>query len=339
MARHPAQLTVSAEDFQILQMPVAEPGERELLVKTIYIGVDAGCRAMMNDDPYVVNMAVGHPFVGTQIAQVVQSNAEGFAPGDFVHTMSTWSDFSVFKPAELGPWCYKIDGDLSLAVHLAGLGFTGFTAWVGLNEIARPTQDDTVVVSAAAGAVGFAAGQLARMTGTKRVVGIAGGANKCQYVVEEGGFDACVDYKDPAFADHLKTACPEGIDVYFENVGGKVQQTVLPLMNDFGRIALCGQVAQYGDEASHGPNWFPLTLKRLKVQGFLANDHFECFAQFRGETEKWFRSGDYKSPVSIVKGLENCHEAINSLISGKNLGRQVIQVAEALPINTQRRIT
>jgi len=329
LARHPKQVDVSSENFAMVEMPLPTLEAGQLLVKTLFIGVDAGSRAMMSQDPYVVNLKVGEPFVGTQIVEVIESNHDDFIAGDLIHTMSVWSDYSVLTPEQLGPWCYKVDAGVPLGAHLGGIGFTGFTAWVGMHEIAQLKETDTVVVSAAAGAVGFAAGQIARLQGAARVVGIAGGAEKCSYVVNEGKFDACIDYRASDFAEQLAAACPNGVDVYFENVGGEIQQTVLPLMNDFGRIPLCGQIAQYGDALSSGPNWFPLTLKRLTVRGFLANDHFSEYEKYLVQVTEWYKQGKYLAPTSTIKGLENCDQAINSLLSGQNIGRQLIQVADA----------
>jgi NADPH-dependent curcumin reductase CurA len=212
-------------------------------------------------------------------------------------------------------------------LHLGALGLVGFTAYIGIFEIGRPRPGETVLVSAAAGATGALAGQFARIAGA-RVVGIAGGAVKCDFVKAGLGFDDCIDYKQGDLPAALRSACPNGVDVYYENVGGEIQKAAFGLLNNFGRVALCGQVAQYsGQGESPGPNLMGLVLKRATVRGFLAMDHMERHAEFIEKASNWYAEGRLKHHATLITGLKNIHEAINSLVAGRNIGKQLCQVS------------
>lgn len=324
---HPNDLIVSASDYLFEEVSIPIPKEGQILIRNIYISVDAGSRAMLDREGYVINLRPGDAVRSSVIAEVVESKHEKFAAGDLIHGFSKWSNYGVISPDRMGSACYKIDPVAPLPTYNGMMGLTGFTAYLGMLNIGDAKPGETVVISAAAGAVGLTAGQIAKIKGA-RVIGVAGGPEKCEFLVDKAGFDSYADYKKGNLQKQLEVVCPDGIDVYFENVGGEVQKAVLPLMNDFGRIPLCGQIAQYGQESEPGPNWFILTLKRIKAQGFLASDHFDQLDDFFRETVEWYKSGQYKSWVTITKGIENAPDAVNSLISGTNIGKQLIQVGD-----------
>lgn len=331
LRNHPKQRLVSSDDYIFEPCPIPTPGDGQILLRTVYQSIDAGSRAMLDPTGYVVNMKPGELVGSSLIGQVMESRHPDYAPGDYVHGHGRWARYLLLNPARLGARCYRIVPKAPLSAYLGMFGFTGFTAWIGMALIGKPEPSQTVVVSAAAGAVGLAACQMAKIMGA-RVVGIAGGTEKCALLSKEIGCDAVVDYKANGLDAQLDATCPNGIDVYFENVGGETQRAVLPRMNVFGRIPLCGQVAQYGDDAQQGPNWFVITLKRLLVQGFLAPDHMEHFAPFIAQVEAWHAEGRYRNYVTVTQGLENAADAVNSLVTGRNIGKQMIQIGpESLP--------
>jgi hypothetical protein len=286
---------------------------------------------MLDDQSdYVLKLRVGSrvPSSGV-VGQVVESRNPAYAPGDFVRAMTmTRQKYLTIDPLKHLS-VKKVDPSLGpLHMHIGTLGMTGFTAWVGMLQLGRPQPGETVVVSAAAGAVGSVAGQLARAVGA-RTVGVVGGAEKCGQIRELFGFDEAVDYKSGDLAAAVAAACPEGIDVYFENVGGEIQKVAFELMNDFGRVPMCGQVAQYSGAGSPpGPNLMAVVLKRLRLLGFLAGDHVQDLLKFEAGAMKLVRDGRLKPHATVVSGFENLHEAVNSLTSGRNVGQQIHQMAD-----------
>ena len=328
---HPRQRLVTTDDYIFEPCEIPAPKEGQILVRTVYQSIDAGSRAMLDRTGYVVNMKPGELVGSSLIGQVMESRHPDYTPGDYVHGHGRWARYLLLNPARLGARCYRIVPKAPLSAYLGIFGFTGFTAWIGMALIGKPEPSQTVVVSAAAGAVGLAACQIGKIM-EARIVGIAGGPEKCALLSQEIGCDAVVDYKAGDLGLQLDAACPDGIDVYFENVGGETQRAVLPRMNNFGRVPLCGQIAQYGDDAQQGPNWFVLTLKRLLAQGFLASDHMEHFAPFIAQAEEWHAKGVYRNRVTVTEGLENAADAVNSLVTGRNIGKQMIQIGpESLP--------
>jgi NADPH-dependent curcumin reductase CurA len=278
---------------------------------------------------YAASVAEGAVMEGATVGEVVESNNDGFAVGDYVLAHGGWQEYAVQSANTLR----KLDPDnapISTAVGV--LGMTGFTAYSGLDEIGAPKAGETVVVSAAAGAVGQVVGQIAKIKGC-RVVGVAGAEDKCQHVVEAYGFDACVNYKDDDFADQLAAACPDGVDVYFENVGGVVFDTVRGLFNDFARIPVCGRIAHYNDsEAPPGPDRLvafmgQVLVKRLRVQGFIQFDFKHRYGDFQRDMSAWVRSGEVRYQEDIVEGLENAVDAFQGLLQGRNRGKLLVRVA------------
>ncbi len=327
---HPVGFPVDT-DFQMVETPMPEPGDGELLIRTIYLSLDPYMRGRMNPGPsYVVGVEPGGVMTARTVAQVVESRHDGFAEGDFVQSGNGWQEYAVSD----GQGVRKLDpshAPISTAVGV--LGMPGMTAYVGLLHIGQVKEGDNVVVSAASGAVGAVVGQIAKIKGC-RVVGVAGAQEKCDYVTSELGFDACVSHLREELPEELKAACPEGIDVYFENVGGKVFEAVLPLLNNFARIPICGRIANYNDtEPPAGPNRVPglmgLTLvRRLTFRGFIIFDHGEHEADFLRDVGGWIRDGELSYKEDIVDGLENAVSAFQGLLRGKNFGKLLVRVSD-----------
>jgi NADPH-dependent curcumin reductase CurA len=319
------------EHFRVETSAVPRPADGELLLRTEYLSLDPYMRGMMNEiaPVYTRSLAIGEPMAGATVNRVVVSKHPKFQTGDLVLGNAGWQDYALSDGKDLLPL-----GDLAQPSRALGiLGMPSFTAYVGLLDIGVPAPGETVVVAAATGAVGSVVGQIAKLSGA-RIVGIAGGAEKCRYAVEQLGFDACLDHRAPDLAGRLAAACPAGIDVYFENVGGKVFDAVLPLLNVNARIPLCGFIASYNDEKlPPGPNRLPLlqsTLlqKRIKLQGFIILDHYATrYADFRRAMGAWVAAGAVKLREDIVDGLENAPAAFIGLLEGRNFGKLVVRVA------------
>jgi NADPH-dependent curcumin reductase CurA len=255
---------------------------------------------------------------------VVESKNPGFKPGDKVVGQFGWQQYGVSD----GKGLNKVDASrVPLSAYLGVIGMPGVTAWVGLLDICQPKQGETVVVSAASGAVGSAVGQIAKLKGC-RAVGIAGGKAKCDYVVNELGFDACIDYKAGRLNDDLKAATPKGIDCYFENVGGEILDAVLRRMNAFSRIAVCGLISQYNATEPYGVKTFQSVLtNRIKVQGFIVSDRMELWAKALPELIGWVAAGKIKYRESVAEGIENAPAAFIGLLKGENFGKQLVKLA------------
>jgi len=319
-------------DFEIVDAPLPKPGDGEVLIRTIWLSLDPYMRSRMNDvKSYSVPVERGGVMTAGTVGEVVESRSSGFSPGDFVLSYGGWQTHHVAKagaqPGPFGP--LKLDPKIApISTALGVLGMPGMTAYVGLYDIGQPKAGETVVVSAAAGAVGSAVGQLAKIKGA-RAVGIAGAPDKCEYVVKELGFDACVSYRSSDLVAALKDACPKGIDVYFDNVGGDVLKAVLRLVNPFARIPLCGLISQYNaTEMPPGPNWAPVLVNRLTVRGFIVSDHADRLPAFLADASGWVREGRLKYREDIVEGLDQAPRAFIGLLSGKNLGKMLVKVGE-----------
>lgn len=320
------------QDFRIEETPVPTPGEGQVLLRTLYLSLDPYMRNLMDEigPGYAPSVPVGEPMVGGTINRVVASSHPRFRTSDLVLGNAGWQDYALSDGQDLLPL-----GDMERpSLALGGLGMPAFTAYVGLLDIGQPKPGETVVVAAATGAVGSVVGQIARLKGA-RVVGIAGGPDKCRYAVEELGFDACIDRRDPQLVERLATACPDGIDVYFENVGGAVFDAVLPLLNIGARVPVCGFIAHYNDDAPpSGPNRLPqvmatLLQKRIRMQGFIILDHYaDRFDAFRREMSEWVNAGKVKPREDMVDGLENAPTAFMGLLEGRNFGKLVVRVAD-----------
>ena len=320
-----------AEHLVLDTQPVPSPAQGEVLLRTLYLSLDPYMRNLMDDvgPGYAPPVAVGAPMVGGTVSRVVASRHTGFAVGELVLANAGWQDFALSDGSDL-----LALGDIERpSLALGGLGMTGFTAYVGLLDIGQPKPGETVVVGAATGAVGSVVGQIAKLHGA-RVVGIAGGPDKCRHAVEELGFDACVDRRDPRMAQLLAQACPAGIDVYFENVGGEVTDAALPLLNNGARIPVCGFISHYNDgSANNGPDRRPQLLatvlqKRIRMQGFIILDHYATrYEAFRRDMQAWLAEGRIQLKEDMVDGLEQAPAALAGLLEGRNFGKLVVRVA------------
>jgi len=316
----------TVEDFAMVDSPVPEPGDREVLSRALWLSLDPYMRGRMSDQrSYASPVPLGGVMVARTVSRVIESRDPGFAPGDVVLGPGGWQDYAALPAASLR----KLDPAAApVSTALGVLGMPGLTAYVGLLDIGRPREGETVVVSAASGAVGSVVGQIARIKGC-RVVGVAGGPAKCRYVVEELGFDACADHRAPGLGEALAQACPKGVDVYFENVGGAVQQAVWPLLNDFARVPVCGLIAQYNDpEPRPGPNLSSVLTKRLTVRGFIVSDHSDRWDAFYRDMSAWVQEGRIKYREDVVEGLERAPEAFIGLLQGRNFGKLLVRVSE-----------
>ncbi len=319
------------DNFRLEEAPIAAPATGEVLLRTLFLSLDPYMRGRMSDGPsYAAPVALGEVMVGSTISRVEASQHPDFKAGDLVLGQSGWQSLALSNGKALS----KLDTAMTQpSLALGVLGMPGFTAYMGLLDIGQPQAGETVVVAAASGAVGSVVGQIAKLKGC-RVVGIAGGAEKCRYVVSELGFDACIDHRSPDLKQQLAAACPKGIDVYFENVGGAVFDAVLPLLNTRARIPVCGLIAHYNDTAlPPGPDrlgLLPRTLliKRIKMQGFIIfDDYAHHYGEFFGEMSQWLKDGKIKFREDVVDGLENAPQAFIGLLEGKNFGKLVVRLS------------
>lgn len=320
------------DNFRLEEAAVPGPGDGQVLLRTLYLSLDPYMRGRMSDAPsYAPPVAVGAVMIGGTVARVEQSRHPGYQAGDLVLSFNGWQDYALSD----GTGLTRLDPQMPQpSLALGVLGMPGFTAYMGLLDIGQPQAGETVVVAAASGAVGSVVGQIARIKGC-RVVGVAGGAKKCRFITEELGFAAGVDHHSADFAEQLARACPDGIDVYFENVGGKVFDAVLPLLNPAARIPVCGLIAHYNDTAlPPGPDRLSLlarTLltKRIRMQGFIIfEDYGDRYGEFFNQMSTWVREGKIKYREDLVAGLEKAPQAFIGLLEGKNFGKLVIEVAK-----------
>jgi NADPH-dependent curcumin reductase CurA len=316
---------LGAEHFRLSQGTVPSPKEGEVLVRTRYISLDAANRAWMHGATYRAAVEAGTVMAGGAIAEVVESQAKSFAPGDLVFADSGWQDYAALPAKQL----IKMPKIEPLTHLLSVYGIAGLTAYFGLLDVGKPKAGETVVVSAAAGSVGSLVGQIGKIKGC-RVVGIAGGGEKCAWLTRELGFDAAVDYKAGNVFKDLKAAAPQGIDVYFDNVGGEIFEACLAQMNMRGRIACCGAISQYdGATPERGARGVPglLVVKRLTVQGFIVMDYFGERERATADLSSWVASGKLKVQEDIIEGLENTPQALIGLLAGENRGKRMVKVA------------
>ncbi|MGE0744617.1 MAG: NADP-dependent oxidoreductase [Rhodospirillales bacterium] len=319
-------------DFALESAPAPTPRDGQVLCRVAWLSLDPYMRGRMNDaKSYAPSVALGATMVGTAVGRVVDSRDPGFAPGDWVFGPTGWQDYAALPGRALR----KLDASrapVTTALHV--LGMPGHTAYAGLTEIGRPKPGETVVVAAAAGAVGSVVGQLAKAAGC-RAVGIAGGADKCAFVTDALGFDACVDRRGPDFPAALAAACPGGIDVYFENVGGAVFEAVLPLLNPFARVPLCGLISSYNLAAPPpGPDRAPAMLRtlltnRITIRGFIVIDFEHLRPAFEAHAAALIAQGRLRWREDIVEGLENAPRGLIGLLRGENFGKRIVRVAAA----------
>ena len=315
---------VSPENFRIVEADVPRPGSGEALVRNEWLSLDPYMRGRMSDaKSYVKPVEVGGLMVGQTVGEVVESNDASLKPGDKVLTSLGWQLYGVAKAREL----VKVDASkVPASYYLGVLGMPGMTAWFGLHEIGKPKAGETFVVTAASGAVGSVAGQLARAAGC-RVVGVAGGKVKCDYVVGELGFDACVDYKAGRLAEDLRAACPKGVDVLFENVGGEILDTLLGQMNVFSRIIVCGLIAEYSATQPYAyKRMRSVLVNRIRMQGMIVFDWKERYGEALAGLGKLLAEGRLKYRESIVEGLDNAPQGLISLLAGGNFGKQLVRL-------------
>jgi NADPH-dependent curcumin reductase len=316
----------TADNFEMVRVAIPPLTDGSVLRRTIYLSLDPYMRGRMSDaESYAASVAIQQVMVGHTVSQVVESRNSAFSAGDVVAGYDGWQDFGLSNGRELR----KLDpAGAPISTAIGTLGMPGLTAYVGLLDIGQPKPGETVVVSAASGAVGSVVGQIAKIKDC-RAVGIAGSPEKCQYVVDELGFDACVNYKADSFRDDLAKACPSGIDIYFENVGGAVFAAVLKLLNVNARIPLCGLIADYNATALPStPNLRPLLVKRALIQGFIVLDHNDRAAAFQKDCGTWLREGRLKYREDIIDGLEQAPTALTKLFSGTNFGKLIIRVSD-----------
>ncbi len=312
-------------NFEVIKAPMPVAGDGLVLRQTIYLSVDPYMRGRMSEQKsYVEGAKLGEPMVGQTVSRVIESKNPRFKPGDYVLTSDGWQEYGISD----GKGLRKIDPALApVSWSLGVLGMPGLTAYVGLLDIGKPKEGETVVVSAAAGAVGSIAGQIAKIKGC-RAVGTAGTDEKCAYVVDELGFDACINYKTADLGAALKEECPDGIDVYFDNVGGPLLEAVLKRINLHARIPLIGLISQYNDsKPRQGPNFGYILVNRATVQGMIVFDHFDRITEFTRDMTEWLRAGQIKYREDVVQGLENAPRAFIGLFAGENIGKRVVQVS------------
>ncbi len=320
---------VEPEIFELVEEEVPEIGEGEALVRTEWISVDPTNRGWLNEEAtYLPPVPLGDPVRAGGLGRVVASRHSDYEEGGLVQGLVGWQDYFVASDSAPLMAVEEIEGVTSDSAYLGILGMTGLTAWVGLREIGKPREGETVVVSAAAGAVGSVAGQLAKADGA-RVVGIAGGPEKCAMVVDRLGFDAAVDYKTDDWREQLKAATPDGIDVDFENVGGEIMEAIFGRLNQSARVALCGLISGYNsDELPPGPRTFGNVLvKRALIQGFIVLDHFGRVREAGAELGGLMADGRMEVLETVVEGFERLPEALNMLFDGKNTGKLVVKLA------------
>ena len=315
------------DDFEVVSDAVPEPGPGEVLTRTIWLSIDPYMRGRVSDrKSYAQPVAIGGVMEGETAGEVIASDDPGFAPGDHVVGARGWRSHNV-SPARM---LTRLDrGAAPLSTYLGVLGMPGVTAYSGMTDIGQAKPGETVVITAASGAVGSVAGQIAKRAGA-RVVGVAGGPEKCLFVQESLGFDECVDHRAGNLHGALADACPKGIDVYFENVGGEVQMAAFPLLNPFARVVMCGMVAQYNarGEFPPGPNLGQVVAKRLRIQGLLVSDKPERFAEWRALAAPWVAEGSLRYREDVVDGLENAPAALANILNGRNFGKLLVRVAQ-----------
>jgi len=330
LRRRPTGL-VQPGDTELVTVPAPEPAEGEALVRTTYIGIDAAVRTWLNDQPgYLPPVQPGEVIRAAGIGEVVASRCDAYTVGDVVTTLSGFQEYvivrdDIFTTPVPGP---AVDQLAVMTVY----GPTGATAYFGMHDIGRPRPGETVVVSAAAGATGSIAGQIAKIAGA-RVVGIAGGPQKCRAVIDDFGFDACIDYQTADLPSALKQHCPQGVDVYFDNVGGAILDAVLGRLAPKARVVLCGVISSYLTGEHPGPaNYVNLLAKTALMQGFNALDQWGRFDEAFVALRRWEQQGLLVHRETILEGVESCVDALNGLFTGANIGKMLVKVSEPMPV-------
>ena len=321
---HPRGRAIEPTDFKLVETELADPGTGEILLKTHYLGFDPAQKGWMeNIADYVAPMAIGDVMRGSGISEVVASNHPKFAPGDLVAGSTGWAEYVLSDGKDLT----KVETELSPTSMLSILGTTGVTAWCGLFKVGKPVSGDTVLVSGAAGATGSIVGQLAKIAGC-RVVGIAGGADKCRWLVEEAGYDAAIDYKAGSVRAQIKEHCPRGVDVIFDNVGGSILNDMLGEIATGARVVICGGISRYetGSLPAGPQNYFNLVFRRGTMAGFIVLDWASEFPAIRRRLEGFVKDGRLTWQEDIQHGFENAPDTLQRLFSGQNKGKQLLKL-------------
>src|SRR5262245_41420738 len=318
---------IKPSDFELVETPVPRAGPNQAVARVLYLSLDPTNRVWMTDiEQYMPPVALGEVMRGGGLAEVVESKHPQYQVGDLVTGLTGWQDYTVTDGSGLGALTPLPKGlPVPLPTLLGALGITGLTAYFGLMDIGQPKAGETVVVSAAAGATGSVVGQIAKIKGC-RAVGIAGGPEKCAWLTGELGFDAAVDYKRAGWQARLREACPAGVDVSFENVGGEIMDEVMALMNLGGRVVLCGMISGYNSGEPMRGRFDTILMKRLRVQGFIVIDYIPRFPEGAMQLAQWLMEGKLKHRETIVEGLEQAPTAINMLFDGTNIGKLLIKV-------------
>ncbi len=328
LRRRPSGL-VGPDDTEILTAPAPRVGDGEALLRTTYVGLDAAARTWLNDQPgYLPPVALGEVIRAAGVGEVVESRCPAFSVGDIVTTLTGFQEYAIIRDDVFST---PIPGESDQAAIMSVYGSGGATAYFGMMEVGRPTPGETVVVSAAAGATGSIAGQIAKIAGA-RVVGIAGGPEKCRVVVEDFGFDACIDYKNENVAAALKAHCPKGVNVYYDNVGGDILNAVLGRLAPKARVVLCGVISSYLTGEHPGPsNYVNLLAKTASMQGFNALEMWDRFDEAFADLRRWGQEGKLVHRETVLVGLESCVDALNGLFTGANIGKMLVKISEPTP--------
>ncbi|WP_099037579.1 NADP-dependent oxidoreductase [Mycobacterium neglectum] len=324
LANRPTGL-VDENTLRMESEPVPEPADGEALVQVRYLSIDPTIRTWMDDVPsYLPPIGIGEVIRSGGVGEVIESRTDAYQPGQLLFGMTGWQDYVI---ADAGEKSMQVLPDgVPPGIAIGILGVTGMTAYFGLIDVGKVTEGDVVVISGAAGATGSAAGQIAKIKGAKKVVGIAGGAEKCAYIVDELGFDEAIDYKNDNVAARLREACPDGIDLYFDNVGGSILNDCLANLALRGRVVLCGAISTYNDDGPPtGPsNYLTLLVRRGRMEGFIIIDYLDRFGPAQMEMAGWIAEGKIKSSEHIVEGLEKAPDALNLLFTGGNTGKVIV---------------
>jgi NADPH-dependent curcumin reductase CurA len=319
---------IKTSDFDLVREAIPEPKAGEALVRVLYLSLDPTNRIWMSDmDQYMPPVELGAVMRGGGVGVVVKSNSSRYKVGDHVSGLTGWQDYCIADEGANAMGVLPQGLPVPLTAMLGACGMTGLTAYFGLLELGQPKAGETVVVSAAAGAVGSVVGQIAKIKGC-RAVGIAGGADKCRFLTEELGFDAAVDYKRPDWKERLAEATPKGIDVNFENVGGEIMEAVMARMNLFSRMPLCGMISGYNTDQPMRADFSPILMRRIAVRGFIVIDFMARYAEGAMQLAQWIAEGKLKHRETIVDGLEEAPVAVNRLFDGANIGKLIVKVAD-----------
>ena len=325
LAERPSGM-VDEQTVRLQEAEVPVPGAGEALAKVRYVSIDPTIRTWMDDAPgYLPPIAIDEVVRSGGVAEVISSDCDLYAPGDMLFGMTGWQEYVLADAGEHA--MQKLPPSIAPTAALGVLGINGMTAYFGMIDVGRIKEGDVVVVSGAAGATGCAAGQIAKLKGAARVIGIAGGPQKCAWIVDELGFDGAIDYKSQDVAARLRELCPEGIDLYFDNVGGEILNACLGQLALRGRVVLCGAISSYNASERTGPsNYGALIIRRGRMEGFIILDYFDRFPQAQAEMAGWLAARQVKSAEHIVEGIENAPHALNLLFTGGNTGKVIVRV-------------